>query len=412
MFKRVLYVVLIATMAACGSTQNMVETNAPDNSFENDVTSSVAAENNEPVCYPFWGKLLGEACRKMDKENICLSPLSAQFAMAMVANGAEGKTKEEILKAMQLGKDINAHAKEFMDNLGQEEKYDYVNCEVKTANSIWIKEKFDVKREFIDTNRNCFDALIERAKFNSSTVKRINDWCSENTNGKIPSILDSFNDNDRMILLNALYFKAQWLKQFNEANTIAQKFTTEKGKVVEVPMMMMRYNEQFHRDDTLSIVAKRYESINGYAMLLVLPNEGIGCDVAAEHLAANLDTYLGSLETCNLTLSLPKFTTDFQASLKPILENLGLKRVFGNKAQLRGISDEPLFVSDILQKTYMNVDEMGTEAAAVTALRIGLTSMRPPKNETITFDRPFIYAIIDSNNEVLFAGKVGNPNEK
>lgn len=412
MFKRVLYVVLIATMAACGSTQNMVETNAPDNSFENDVTSSVAAENNEPVCYPFWGKLLGEACRKMDKENICLSPLSAQFAMAMVANGAEGKTKEEILKAMQLGKDINAHAKEFMDNLGQEEKYDYANCEVKTANSIWIKEKFDVKREFIDTNRNCFDALIERAKFNSSTVKRINDWCSENTNGKIPSILDSFNDNDRMILLNALYFKAQWLKQFNEANTTAQKFTTEKGKVVEVPMMMMRYNEQFHRDDTLSIVAKRYESINGYAMLLVLPNEGIGCDVAAEHLAANLDTYLGSLETCNLTLSLPKFTTDFQASLKPILENLGLKRVFGNKAQLRGISDEPLFVSDILQKTYMNVDEMGTEAAAVTALRIGLTSMRPPKNETITFDRPFIYAIIDRNNEVLFAGKVGNPNEK
>jgi serpin B len=119
------------------------------------------------------------------------------------------------------------------------------------------------------------------------------------------------------------------------------------------------------------------------------------------------------MEVLDVTLSLPKFTTDFSVSLKPILSNLGIKRAFGGKAQLGGISDKPLFISDVVQKSYINVNEKGTEAAAVTMAITGLLSMRPPKVEVITFDRPFIYAIVkDDSNEVLFAGKVGNPKEK
>ena len=412
MIKRILYITIVATLASCGTARNKVETTTQTSKTGGNTTAVTAAQNSTLASNSFWGDLLGEACREMDKENICISPLSAQFAMAMVANGAEGKTKEEILDVMQLGNDFNANGRKFIDNLSLEEKYDYINCEVRTANSIWIKEKFDVKQEFIDKNNTCFDALVEKAEFNDNTVKRINEWCSENTNGKIPSILDSFDNSDRMILLNALYFKAQWLKQFKEANTTTRTFTTEKGDEVEVPMMMMRYNEQCYKDDTLSMVAKRYESINGHVMLLVLPNEGVGCDVAAELLASNFDTYLGKLETCDLTLSLPKFKTDFSGSLKHILADLGIKRAFGSKAQFGGISDEALCISDIVQKTYINVNEKGTEAAAVTMGRAGALSMRPPKTEIITFDRPFIYVIIDSNNNVLFAGKVGNPNEK
>ena len=116
------------------------------------------------------------------------------------------------------------------------------------------------------------------------------------------------------------------------------------------------------------------------------------------------------MEVTDVNLSLPKFTTDFGMSLKNTLANLGIKRAFGGKAQFGEISDEALYISDVVQKTYINVNEKGTEAAAVTMAIAGLLSMRPSKTESITFDRPFIYAIVkDNGNEVLFAGKVGNP---
>ena len=187
------------------------------------------------------------------------------------------------------------------------------------ANSIWIKERFDVKQEFIDTNKVYFDALVERAEFNDETVERVNDWCNENTNGKIPSIIEQFKDNDRMILLNALYFNGKWNKPFSEKNTTLQKFTTEKGEELKVPMMMMRANNPYYADDMLAMTLKQYEG--GYSMLLVLPAEGVGCDEAAEYLAKDFSTYLKAMETCDLTLSLPKFRTDFSGSIKKTLYN-------------------------------------------------------------------------------------------
>lgn len=398
MIKKALYTALIAAVASCGTTKDSTKETIVKGDIDNKTASSVSATETEDS---FWGNLLAEACRQNSKENICLSPLSAQFAMAMIANGAEGKTKQEIYDAMQLGDDANARCRELLDNL--ENKY----CEVKTANSIWIKERFDVKQEFIDTNKVYFDALVERAEFNDETVERVNDWCNENTNGKIPSIIEQFKDNDRMILLNALYFNGKWNKPFSEKNTTLQKFTTEKGEELKVPMMMMRANNPYYADDMLAMTLKQYEG--GYSMLLVLPAEGVGCDEAAEYLAKDFSTYLKAMETCDLTLSLPKFRTDFSGSIKPLLTSLGIKRAFGSKAQFGGISDEALYISDIVQKTYINVDETGTEAAAVTMVSVGMLSMRPQKIEIMTLDRPFFYAIINYNNDVLFIGKVGNP---
>ena len=145
-------------------------------------------------------------------------------------------------------------------------------------------------------------------------------------------------------------------------------------------------------------------------MLFILPSENVKCDEAAEYVAKDFDTLLSNMEVRNVHLSLPKFTTDFGMSLKQTLANLGIRRAFGSRAQFGGISDEPLYISDVVQKTYINVNEKGTEAAAVTMAIAGALSMRPPKTEVITFDRPFIYAIIkDNGNHVLFAGKVGNP---
>lgn len=406
MVKKVLYTVFIVMAISCNTSRNAVGGVAPGNSSaENAATGQMAAAKNTAASKSTWGELLGEACRQMDMENICLSPLSVQFALSMIANGAEGITKKEICEAMQIGDDANRHYRTFLDKI--DNKY----CEVKIANSIWIKEKFGVKQEFIDTNKVFYDAQVEKTEFNDAAVERINNWCKENTNGKIPSIIERFNENDRMLLLNALYFKAAWHKPFQEQNTANKKFTTEKGEEITVPTMMMRSNELFYKDDILAMTSKRLQF--GYSMLFVLPNEGMKCDEAAVLLAKNLDTYLRNMEVSDLTLSLPKFKTEFSRSLKPILEELGIKRAFGNRAQFNGISDDPLFISDIIQKTYIDVNEKGTEAAAVTAMFAGAMSMRPPQTEILTIDRPFIYAIVkEDSNEVIFAGKVGNPSIK
>ena len=411
MIKKILYMTLATTMIACSSTKNGTNetplANGEAGSVVSGSSSAMTAKEKAGANTAFWGKLLGEACREMNMENVCLSPLSAQFAMSMVANGAEGETKQQIYDAMQLGNDANGRGKSLLEDIGTKTVWNE-NGDIRIANSIWVKEGFDVKQEFIETNKEFFDALVESVEFNAESVKRVNEWCKENTNGRIPSIIERFTENDRMLLINALYFKAAWSKPFQASNTTNRKFTTEKGEEIEVPTMQMRSNEMFYKDEKVAMLTKSLQG--GYNMLFVLPAEGVKCDEAAEYVAQDLDTLLYRMELCNVNLSLPKFTTDFGMSLNPILSNLGIKRAFDGRAQFGGISDTPLFVSDVVQKTYINVNEKGTEAAAVTMAIAGLLSARPQKNETITFDRPFIYAIIKNNgNEILFAGKVGNP---
>ena len=175
--------------------------------------------------------------------------------------------------------------------------------------------------------------------------------------------------------------------------------------------MKLRENLLYSNNDRFEIALKRY---NGdYSMLLALPKENVECSEVAEGLMQNLDDCLSEMNTCNVDLSLPKFTTEFGSSLKELLEQQGITKTFSADAELKGISDTPLYVDDIIQKTYINVDEEGTEAAAVTAITVRLTSIRPEKIVAMKFNRPFVYAIINNeNNEVLFVGKVGNPIEK
>ena len=243
MIKEALYITVIAAMASCGTTNKTGVADIAIDTNGQQVTP-VTGENDMETDGAFWGHLLGEACRKMDRENICLSPLSAQFAMAMVAGGAEGKTRQEILDVMQLGDSANTSSRRLLDDIATKTIWNE-HGDVRIANSIWIKDGFDVKQRFVDTNKEYFDALVENVPFNQETVKRVNDWCNENTNGKIQSILDRLTESDRMLLINALYLKAAWNKPFREENTTEKIFTTEKGKEIEAPTMTMRSNEPF-----------------------------------------------------------------------------------------------------------------------------------------------------------------------
>ena len=392
---RILIILILSSLFIGCSTKNKAGNDIFD-VHQNEITSANV----------FWGNLFSDLCKTSNKENVCLSPLSAQFAMAMLANGAEGETKEEICRALGSYTDANAHYNNLLEESNASKE-----CEVNIANSIWINDKLSVKEQFITKNKDYYNAAIEVTPFNKNTLLRINNWCKDMTNGKITSILSDIKPGDRMYLINALYFNADWNKPFNKENTKKENFTTEKGKVVEVDMMTANENSLYYNDEQVEMTVKRYKG--NYSMILALPKENVKCSDVAYTLLQDIDKYLSDMNMCNVKLSLPKFTTEFGSSLKDVLEQQGITRAFSHGAELKGISDAPLCVDDIIQKTYINVDEEGTEAAAVTAITVRLTAIRPEKNVTMKIDRPFVYAIINNeNNEVLFIGKVGNPIQK
>lgn len=363
--------------------------------------------NGEEKKLPFWSSLFNTVCKESNQENVCISPLSAQLALSMTANGATGETQQQMYGTMGLADDVNAKAKETIEQLSAN-RY---GCEVNIANSIWVNEKLDVKQEFIDTNKEYFNALVTTAPFNKETLQRINEWCSENTKGKIKSALDEIKKNDRMYLINALYFKGGWKDEFNKGKTKEAPFTKDDGTVVEVPMMNQSIKTQYYEDDILQIVVKLFDDT--YQMLLVLPAEGVTTEEASAHLSANYEKILGEMSIYQVKLSMPRFQSDFATSLKNPLKKMGMPRAFGPDAQFDGISREPLYIDDAFQKTFIKVDETGAEAAALTVMRVGyLASNQKPEKRTVKLDRPFIYLITNYQPEnVLFIGKVGNPNE-
>lgn len=396
----------VAALISCSTGKQSLnqETKGESMIVNNGTTYTV---NGEEKKLPFWGSLFNTVCKESKQENVCISPLSAQLTLSMTANGATGETLQQMYGTMGLAGDVNAKSKETTERLS-DSRY---GCEVNIANSIWVNEKLDVKQEFIDTNKEYFNALVTTAPFNKETLQRINEWCSENTKGKIKSALDEIKKNDRMYLINAIYFKGGWKDEFNKSKTKEAPFTKEDGNIVKVPMMNQTIKTQYYEDNILQILAKHFDST--YQMLLILPAEGITTEEATAHLSANYEKILGGMSNYQVTLSMPKFQSEFGTSLKDPLKKMGMPRAFGPDAQFDRISLEPLYIDDAFQKTFIKVDETGAEAAAVTVMRAGLlASNHRPEKRTVRLDRPFIYLITSYQPEdILFIGKVGNPNE-
>lgn len=368
-------------------------------------TSRNTAETDKalPQTTPFWSSLFQNVISAEKEENVCLSPLSALTALAMTADGAEGKTLEQMNTILI----SDNKSKDFFKSLNEEED----GCEVKLANSIWINDKLDVRQDFIDGNREKFNALVNTIPFDKATAGKINAWCKENTNGKIESIVDKVEPYNMLFLINALYFKAPWRNPFRSANTTRKAFTTEKGNVVNVEMMSQTLKTSYYIDDTVQIVTKPFKS--RYDMLLVLPRYGKSIDDALTHLTVRYDSCISDMERYNVELSMPKFKCEYKIILNDALCEMGMRRPFGNEAEFGRISNAPLHIDNVVQKTYINVDEEGAEAAAATAVSVGLMAMpERVKKATMTIDSPFLYAIRDNvTNTILFIGKVGNPNK-
>ena len=350
--------------------------------------------------------------RDAGNKTTLVSPLSILNALAMTANGAREETLKE-MEAVLAGADmtlddLNAYLHTYLNALPSSQ-----NASFAFANSIWFRDTagFTVERDFLQKNVNYYNAGVYKAPFDGTTVRDINQWVDTNTHGMIPKILDSLSDEDMMMLINALVFEAKWASPFPDHVIQEELFTCLDG--TQIPVFQMYGTEHcFLSDDTCTGFMKDYKE--GYRFVALLPNEGVDLDSFIASLSAEkLNGLLTKQQGIKTYIKLPKFSYDFSQSLNDALKALGMERAFG-AAQFEGISrDLPLVIAGVVHVTHIDVDNEGTRAAAVTAVTMAATAMPgPEETREVWLDRPFVYMIIDSvNNLPIFIGSVTEPGE-
>lgn len=344
--------------------------------------------------------------RSQHKLNVFMSPLSASMALGMTANGAAGTSYDEMRAALRFGdatrEEINAGYKSLITLL--------LGLDPTTtfgiANSIWYEKTFPFHASFLDESRAHFDARVEGLDFRaSSAVPTINAWVSEKTNDRIQEILKSIEDNEVMFLINAIYFKGTWQVQFDKAKTTNAPFYAVDGTTASVPMMVRQEEVDYFANTEYSAVDLPYGN-SAFTMTVVIPRN-TDIDTFAESFdKPKWNALVSSLQPSDVHVYLPRFTMKWERKLNDDLKSLGMNAAFvpgrGQFTRMSPLGDS-LFITRVVQKTYVDVDEQGTEAAAVTMVGIGVTSA-PPQFRA---DRPFLVVIRERfSGTILFMGKI------
>ena len=343
-----------------------------------------------------------------DKENLLLSPLSLELALAMTANGANKDTLTQMEDVLGLPVDrLNPYLHAYVNQLADEE-----HAALLLANSIWLKDdkKLTVTPDFLQTNADYFQAGIYKAPFDSSTVDAINDWTSRHTKEMIPTLLDKIPDEAVMYLVNALTFEADWEAPYTEDQIDNGIFTKEDGTTEEVEYLHSSEYE-YLKDGQASGFLKYYAN-GDYAFAALLPDEGISMeDYIASLTGEQLRNLLTNSELTTVEASIPKFETDFDQNMSETFQHMGMTDAFDYKhadfAKLGHNEGRNICIERVLHKTHISVTEQGTKAGAASAAEMtAKMSMIPPEEiKTIRLDRPFLYMIIDCHTSTpVFLG--------
>lgn len=350
--------------------------------------------------------------------NVFVSPLSASYALAMTLNGAEGGTADAMRRTLHLGDmplgEVNRSYRDLTELLLGLDP----GVEMGIANGLWVREDFPLSERVTEDLTADFDAVVEEAAFGPETLERINAFVSERTNGRIDPLLESIARNEVLLLVNALYFQASWTTRFDPDETEPAPFRTPGEGDAEVAMMSREAPFRVARLDDALVLELDYAG-EAYAMTVVVP-EG---ERTPEELAARLDErrwteMLDALSAARdeARIELPRFRVEYSLEadrMEEVLTELGMGVAFDlGRAEFEGFLEQPiperLYMTRALQKTFVEVDEEGTEAAAATAVGIGVTSGPP----TYRVDRPFLFFIRERfSGAVLFAGRIANPAE-
>lgn len=408
--KRTVAGVLLAALSACG--QGSTEPGKPPAELRA-LPRQLSASEQQLIdaSNEFAFSLFRQLGNATPGKNVFVSPLSASLALGMTMNGAAGTTFDAMRTTLGFGTlgngAINAG---YHDLIALLESLD-PSTQLGIANAIWYRQGLAVNSSFLNTTRSSFGAEVQSADFANvpATLASVNGWVNTQTHGNIPSILESVDPSDVMYLLNAIYFKGSWRLRFDVAQTKDAPFHAASGASQSVPLM--------HKEDTLLYAqAPGFQAAdlaygNGaFRMTIVLPSAGTNIDAFAASInRTDWNSWVQSFHTTKVILELPRFTLSYERMLNDDLTAMGMGIAFDQqRADFSGIASvapERLFISFVKQKAFVAVDEVGTEAAAATAVGVSLTSL--PVIPTMRVDRPFVFAIRERlSGTILFMGKI------
>ena len=379
------------------------------------ITKDTSPTNNEPVGKKdFVFAFYSEVAKENNDSNLFFSPFSISTAFSMAYEGASGNTASEMQQVFGFISDDQKRRESISNTLARlDSKNDLYKLQI--ANALWVKEGYQIKQDYLDTATTYYSSTVDNVDFvTDDGVNKINNWTSEKTEGKIQDILSpgSTDELTRMVITNAIYFKGKWGLQFDPRNTTEELFWIDKDKSVMVPMMKSPA-DMFNYYETKDLQALEMYYVGGdISMIVLLPKDRNGLDSLEDFLdMQKLDSIRDMMTMQPLTVQMPKFEFETEYNLVNPLVNLGIHDAFDKyDADFQGMTDDQVYIYKAIHKAFVNVNEEGTEAAAITALIVQDESGPPEPRHEFVADHPFVFIIQEKNtDEILFIGRLANP---
>lgn len=335
-----------------------------------------------------------------------VSPVSVAYLMGLLANGANGNTQAEIMKALSMsGTSLSMLNETYKAIINTASRHDS-QTKVNIANCVAVNKQVTLKDSYKETMQSLYNANVESLDFASSkALSNINGWCSKQTDGMIPKIVDRLDPNATAVLMNAVYFNGTWADKFDKNDTKTENFRGYTRDIKKVPMMHQEGKFSYTDNKDFSAVTLPYGN-GSYSMTVILPAEGKSTTNILNSLdAKTLEQTQYDMKECVVDLKLPRFTTTTETQLNKPIATLGATSMFeSGKADFSNMTDYAMFVSTMLQKAKIEVSEEGTKAAAVTAAIMTMSALQPEEPRHVTFhaNRPFIYLITERNSKAIF----------
>lgn len=378
-----------------------------------DTSEKLITEGNNTFALELYAKLRAE------KGNLFLSPYSISTALAMTYEGAKGETASQMAHVLHfpssMGREqIGSAFGRIIRNLNERGRKGAYTLTV--ANALWGQKGYGFLKEYLKSVETNYDGRLSEVDFVNAAEtarKTINTWVEKQTKEKIKDLIPTgvLDHMTRLVLTNAIYFKGNWASKFKKDQTKDAPFTLADGSEIQTPMMNQTGKFDYMETETFQGLELPYVK-NELSMIILLPKAKDGLDELEKSLTGeNLSLWMGKLFSREVVVSIPKFKATSQFGLASTLGSMGMKDAFSDKADFSGMDGrKDLFISAVIHKAYVDVNEEGTEAAAATGVAMRLSSLGPSETAVFLADHPFVYLIRDNRSGcILFLGRLMNP---
>jgi serpin B len=406
-------------LIGCSGVTHSSDNHPPSNrnAMENEVNKSPDGPADSRLVSAntsFGFKLFAEVAKQDAGKNVFISPASVGLALAMTYNGAAGETKQGMERALEIQGMHHDELNRAYAQLRQALESADPKVELNIANSLWARKGVTFNPDFIQRDKQFYGAEVTALDFGDpGSAATINSWVAGKTKGKIDHIVDQIDAQSILFLINAIYFKGKWSFEFDKAKTKDETFTTGAHQQKRVPMMHRSESYDYYEGKAFQAVSLPYG--NGRtSMYIFLPAQDSSLEAFQKNLtAANWESWMKQFVQTRGSIAMPRFKIEYEVGLNDALKALGMGVAFdADRADFSGIVQgaERAYISRVKHKTFAEVNEEGTEAAAVTSIEMRATSARIQKTFQMIVDHPFICAIRDNKTgTVLFVGSITDP---